>query len=273
MASPPPPSNSGGFFRPTTPPASSVASSSTVGSSLPRPRSKPLKTGGSKESAFIRYVDERLRQAQRRFAKRGSETAVQGDVTGYGSFGEASRELVALVEVVWVSGTPSLQIAYLLTIADLVNTFVEGFDAPSPKALFRLLAKLDHAFASLLQGRDVETGEELPGFDGTARRVNATEKVRIWSMVQRTRHTVVGVMARYEPGGAESEDEDEESKAEESGDELELDLDVDEEFGPAEQEGAWDLHVAKVYDRTVVELGDALTNAGPPIGINLRTEN
>lgn len=105
MASPPPPSNSGGFFRPTTPPASSVASSSTVGSSLPRPRSKPLKTGGSKESAFIRYVDERLRQAQRRFAKRGSETAVQGDVTGYGSFGEASRELVALVEVVWVSGT------------------------------------------------------------------------------------------------------------------------------------------------------------------------
>ncbi|KAK7545512.1 hypothetical protein IWX49DRAFT_498163 [Phyllosticta citricarpa] len=269
------PSASGGFFPPSrlTPPASSIASSSTATSSLPQPRSKPLKTGGSKESAFIRYVDERLRQTQRRFAKRNSETTVEGDVKGYSSFGEASKDLADVIDVVWVSGTPSLQIAYLLTIADLVNSFVTGFP-PAPKALFRLLGKLDHAFASLLQGRDVETGEELPGFQG-GRGVNATEKVRIWSMVQHTRNIVVGVMAKYEPGTAEDEDDDDmgETQAERTAEESGIDLDVDEEFGPVEHEGAWDLQVAKVYDKTVVELGDSLTNAGPPIGIQIRTEN
>lgn len=197
---------------------------------------------------------------------------------GYSSFVEASKDLADVIDVVWVSGTPSLQIAYLLTIADLINSFVTGLP-PAPKALFRTLGKLDHAFASLLQGRDIETGEELPGFQG-GRGVNATEKVRIWSMVQHTRNTVVGVMAKYDPTTAEDEEDDSddveeghetqgEGMAEESG----IDLDVDEDFGPVEHEGAWDLQVAKVFDRTVVELGDSLTNAGPPIGIRIRTEN
>ncbi|KAK8162653.1 hypothetical protein BKA80DRAFT_290030 [Phyllosticta citrichinensis] len=274
------PSASGGFFPPSrlTPSASSIASSSTATSSLPQPRSRPLKTGGSKESAFIRYVDERLRQTQRRFAKRGSETTIEGDVKGYSNFVEASKDLADVIDVVWVSGTPSLQVAYLLTIADLVNSFVTGLP-PAPKALFRTLGKLDHAFASLLQGRDIETGEELPGFQG-GRGVNATEKVRIWSMVQHTRNTVVGVMAKYDPATAEDDDDDDddleegqETQAEGTAEESGIDLDVDEEFGPVEHEGAWDLQVAKVFDRTVVELGDSLTNAGPPIGIRIRTEN
>ena len=35
--------------------------------------------------------------------------------------------------------------------------------------------------------------------------------------------------------------------------------------GVREPQGDWDMHIAKVYDRTVVELGDTL--GGTPIGI------
>ncbi|KAF2140093.1 uncharacterized protein K452DRAFT_253883 [Aplosporella prunicola CBS 121167] len=247
-------SAAGGFFRPSV--LSPPPSSSTATSALPHPRSKPLKTGGNKESAFIRYVDERIRQIQRRFAKRGTGGTVTGDVKGYDNFADASKEVDQLVDVVWVSGTPSLQIAYLISLALLINDFMAGF-SPMPKALFRILDKLDHAFASLLQGRDTETGEELPGFEG-GRTVNATEKVRIYSMVQNARIQVVDVMAKYDPLAHAEENETESEMTEV------MDTDVDEEFGLDDMEGAWDMQVAKVYDRTVVELGDS---------IGMRTEN
>ncbi|KAK0642846.1 hypothetical protein DIS24_g8669 [Lasiodiplodia hormozganensis] len=276
----------GGFFPPdsiATPPASSTASSSATGSSrLPHPRSKPLKTGGPKESAFIRYADERVRQIQRRYAKRGSSSADAtgtsanndgsgsarsggsggGDVKGYASLKEACRDIDQLIDVVWVSGTPSLQMAYLLTLADLVNEYMKGFPV-SPAPLFRSLDKLDHAFASLLQGRDVETGEELPGFDG-GRKVNATEKVRINSMVNYARSAVVEVMLKYDPEMDDAEEEEE--TAQESGADIEADEAGD--YGVDDMEGTWDMKTAKVYDRTLVELGDDLTNA-PPIGLRV----
>ncbi|EOD51967.1 putative meiotic recombination protein dmc1 protein [Neofusicoccum parvum UCRNP2] len=247
----------GGFFPPSealTPPASSIAASSTSGARLPNPRSKPLKTGGPKESAFIRYVDERIRQIQRRYAKRGSGGDGGGaqedngggsseNVRGYASLKEACRDVDQLVDVVWVSGTPSLQIAYLLTLADLVNEYMKGF-AVAPAPLFRSLEKLDYAFASLLQGRDVESGEVLPGFEA-----------------------VVEVMLKHDP---EMDDEEDEEMAGESGADnaADFDLPVDEDFGADDVEGTWDMKTAKVYDKTLVELGDDLTNA-PPIGLRV----
>ncbi|KAK7718842.1 hypothetical protein SLS57_005952 [Botryosphaeria dothidea] len=262
-------STAGGFFPPDqagmTPPASSIASSSFAGSTrLPAPRSKPLKTGGPKESAFIRYVDERIRQIQRRYAKRGASATMPtaedaqtrgesgGGVEGYKALREACRDVEQLVDV----------IAYLLTLADLVNEYMKGFPV-SPAPLFRTLEKLDHAFASLLQGRDVETGEELPGFEG-GRKVNATEKVRINSMVHYARSAVVEVMLRHDP---EMDDEEEEEEtAGESG--AEVDMEEAEDYGINDVEGTWDMKTAKVYDRTLVELGDELTNA-PPIGLRV----
>ncbi|OMP82607.1 hypothetical protein BK809_0006917 [Diplodia seriata] len=273
----------GGFFPPdntaaaaaasaiATPPTSSVTSSA---SRLPHPRSKPLKTGGPKESAFIRYADERVRQMRRRYAKRegggGGGGGGDNDVKGYAGLKEACRDVDALVDVVWVSGTRGLQIAYLLTLADLVNEYMKGFQPVAPAPLFRSLDKLDLAFASLLQGRDVETGDVLPGFEG-GRGVNATEKVRINSMVHYARSGVVEVMLKYDPemDDAEDEDEDEET-AQESG----VDVDLGEAAGDygvdddGDVEGTWDMKTAKVYDRTLVELGDDLTNA-PPIGLRV----
>lgn len=124
-----------GGFVPLSPPPSSVASSS-LNTALPQPRRSPLKPGGTKESSFIRYVDQKILHIQRRFAKRDSslgqgsgrvkEVDEEGrmiqeiddpasaglakseewyDVPGYTSFGEAAGEVEEVVGVTWVSGT------------------------------------------------------------------------------------------------------------------------------------------------------------------------
>lgn len=88
-----------------TPPASSVAPSS-VTSPLPRPRRHPLKPGGHKESDLILYMDHGLNNVQLRVDNRGQKAGVAGvDVDGYVHFGEVEKDLEALVDVIWVSGS------------------------------------------------------------------------------------------------------------------------------------------------------------------------
>jgi len=130
----------------------------------------------------------------------------------------------------------------------------------SPRHLFRLIGKLDHAFASLLQGRDTETGDLLPGFD-RGRKVNTTEKVRIKSLIERTRVAVTNVMAN---GDIEEDDGTDTAATEDE----EGDLILDEIEDDVPQMTDWSMQVAKVYDITLVTLGESLQ--GPAIGI--RTE-
>jgi hypothetical protein len=141
----------------------------------------------------------------------------------------------------------SLQIPYLLNLATLVQQYLTGF-APSPRATFGLLGKLDLAFTSLLQGRDVETGEPLPGFE-KGRGMTQTEIVRLKSIVDHTRVCVVEVIGNSEM------DEDEDVL------DIENEIDADnEEFDVTHEVG-----IGKVYDKTISELGNALV--GSPIGI------
>lgn len=132
---------------------------------------------------------------------------------------------------------------------------------PSPKATFRLLDKLDLAFASLLQGRNIDTGETLPGFS-SGRGVSGTQKVRIKSIVDQTRIVVAEVL------GAAEELEDEDDLSDdiiETGDEMDTDDDMNDINEAADATGYLEMGIAKVYDRVIVELGDTL--GGPPIGI------
>jgi hypothetical protein len=278
--------HTGGFI--LSPPPSSILSSQTATSSaLPRPRASPLRPGGSKESAFIRYVDEHILTLQRRFAKRttpaanGDEierdaAAVWDDVRGYKSMREACKDVEDLLSVVWVSGTPSLQIPYLINLAMLLSTMVAGMPA-NPEQLFRLLDKLDHAFASLLQGRDVDTGERLPGFLNR-RGVSGTEKVRIRSLIERTRRCVMESMKSadlddmYEPDEQDETDDTDQDKMDTDGDsplEGELILEGDNTCSVREPEETWEMQIARVYDRTMVELGESLME--PNIGIITET--
>ena len=117
--------------------------------------------------------------------------------------------------------------------------------------MFRVLKRLDFAFASLIQGKDLDNGELLPGFGG-GRGVSGTEKVRIQSLVERTRVTVVEVM-----GSGEHEMDEDDEHGDETGDEQNgLDFDSGTDLN---------MDIARVYDRTIVQLGDSL--GGPSIGI------
>ncbi|KAK5731670.1 hypothetical protein LTR17_011141 [Elasticomyces elasticus] len=279
---------SGGFIPFSPPPSSVTASTSThAAASLPHPRGTPLRAGGAKESAFIRHVDGKIPSLQRRFAKRaspsaphlhsGNAQAESEDVEGvpdrwtgargegYTSMRQVCKDIEEVMDLVWVSGTPSLQISYLISLALLLSIVVP--DMPlSPRNLFRCLAKLDRCFASLIQGRDVETGETLPGFDSGRRSgVSITEKVRIRSLVERTR---VSVLEAFKKG-----EFDEEAPEELDDDDDDDDEDMEGllvlEGGKAaedEDEDSWDMQLARVYDRTIQELGDALAD-GPGIGI------
>ncbi|KXL43215.1 hypothetical protein M433DRAFT_70660 [Acidomyces richmondensis BFW] len=257
-----------------SPPHSSVASvSSHAATTLPHPRSSPLRPGGTKESAFIRYVDQRIQHMQRRFAKRTNPAGNGlsdvdkdkaddwGDVKGYSTMREACRDIEELLELVWISGTPSLQIPFLINLAVLLSTVISAMP-PSPNSLFRVLKKFDLAFTSLIQSRDLETGETLPGFEGK-RGISVTEKVRIRSLVERTRVEVMEAFKRGEFAFEEPEGEAAD-KAENDDNELMVER---EDMGPDEEDGedSCDMQLARVYDRTLQELGDSLEE--PSIGI------
>lgn len=174
---------------------------------------------------------------------------------------EACKDIEQLVGVVWVSGTPSLQVPYLINLALLLTTIVPAMP-PSRRGLFRLVGKLDHAFASLMQGHDVDTEERLPGFEG-GRGVSGTEKVRVRSLVERTRVCVVEAFKRGEFEFEEDEPVDADRMDVDAEGELVLegeDLETEEE-----EEDSYDMQLARVYDRTIQELGDSLEE--PSIGI------
>lgn len=129
----------------------------------------------------------------------------------------------------------------------MVQEFLKNL-RPSPRATFRLLGKLDLAFVSLLQGRDVETGEPLPGFE-KRRGMSQTETVRLKSIVDHTRVCVVEVIGNSDM----VEDEDDLD--------IENEMDIDNE----EFDAGHEIGIAKVYEKTISELGDSLV--GSPIGI------
>ena len=103
-------SESGGFLSLTLPsPAPSTPNPSSVTSVLPSQRSRPLKVGGTKESALIQYVDSKLLQVSGRYEKRYGRDAEGkmplGIEPGYESFGEVARDLESILNVIWVSST------------------------------------------------------------------------------------------------------------------------------------------------------------------------
>lgn len=122
---------------------------------------------------------------------------------------------------------------------------------PAPRAMFRVIRKLDYAFASLIMGQDLDTGATLPGL-AMGRSVSPTEKVRIKSLAEATRIVVVKAM-----NSSEFEDEDGDAQDREAG---ETDPDGDHDMlsevdDPGEEN---DMEVARVYNRTLVELGDTI---------------
>ncbi|KAH8692409.1 hypothetical protein BGW36DRAFT_387551 [Talaromyces proteolyticus] len=259
----------GGFIPNLTSPAYSIATtaSTITPSHLPRQRTHPLRPGSNKESSLINHVDAQIRNINRRHAKKFSSDidehtdasdgpgAEGGGEKGYDSFREVVRDIERVIDVVWVSGTPSLQIPYLISVAGLVSTYLPDFPF-TPKPTFRLLRKLDSVFVSLLTGEDAESGAPLSGFEGRRSVVSMTEKVRIKSIAEACRIAVIEARER-------EEDDDEDEEDEEEDDEMDIDREFDENrnFGVDEGltvPGQWEMDIARIYERTIQFLGDEL---------------
>ncbi|KAK4148439.1 hypothetical protein C8A00DRAFT_38992 [Chaetomidium leptoderma] len=262
MANPGSP-NAGGFIPQSLP--SPAPTTSTVGSvsGLPHPRSHALRPGSAKEDQVRNWVSERLAHMTRRYLKKQGEAPPDSDdLMGYTSMGEMCKDIEDVINIVWKSGTPSLQVPFLLNIASEFNTWLSGFP-PSPTATFAILHKLDHCFASLLSGEDIETHEPLPGFENGLRAgMSRTDMVRCRSLVEQGRVVIVDVMSKQpeadEEGGAAQEEEQ---------------VDDEETSGPGgpgrSGRGFWDdeeeglyMDVARVYENTLVKLGDTLGDLG-----------
>ncbi|KAK8913099.1 hypothetical protein H634G_08650 [Metarhizium anisopliae BRIP 53293] len=255
----------GGFIRQTGLPSPAPSSASTRPlAGLPHPRGHSLRPGSSKEDMVRRYVEERLLHISRRYVKKFGNPNPGDEVVGFKSFGEVAKELDGLVNVLWKSGTPSLQIPFLLKLASDFTQYVRSFP-PSPRATFELLRKLDHCFASLLRGQDMDTNETLPGFENGLRSgMTTTDMVRCRSLVEQTRVLIVEVLSSGEVDDEDDEDEDEDT-----------DMDMDGGESAAEAGGnrtptPWDieeerLHMdaARIYENTIVQLGERL---GDPLG-------
>lgn len=134
-----------------------------------------------------------------------------------------------------------------------MTQYIRSFP-PAPRATFSLLGKLDHCFASLLSGQDVDTLEPLPEFENGLRAgMTVTDMVRCRSLVEQTRFLVVEVMS----GEADEEDESEDEDAQD---------DVSEPDGRGQgHQTSWDmdqerLHMdaARIYEKTIVQLGSKL---------------
>ncbi|RFU74542.1 meiotic recombination dmc1 [Trichoderma arundinaceum] len=245
----------GGFIPPHggLPSPAPSSASSRAASNLPHPRINALQPGSNKEDMVRRYVDEKLLYVSRRYVKKFGNPDPGDTVVGFKSFGEVCKELDGIVNVLWKSGTPGLQIPFLLKLASDFTQYVRSFP-PSSKASFDLLHKLDHCFASLLSGQDIETNETLPGFENGLRAgMTTTDMVRCRSLVEQTRVLMVEVMS-----SGEQEEEDDEDE-EEDGDETEGGESYDA-GGPAWDIDEDELHLdaARIYENTIVHLGKRL---------------
>lgn len=103
---------------------------------------------------------------------------------------------------------------------------------------------------------NVETGELLPGFQGGRGKLSTTEKVRMKGLVERTRIVVVEVA-----GNGSSVTETESMAQSHDDTEDDLTTDVDDMMDDLEvngNHGRWEMEIARVYERTIVELGISL---------------
>lgn len=151
-----------------------------------------------------------------------------------------------------------LQIPFLLRIASDFTQYVRSFP-PSPKASFAFLKKLDHCFASLLSGQDIVTQETLPGFENGLRAgMTTTDMVRCRSLVEQSRVLMVEILS-----GPEQDYDDEDDQEPQESD-IEGNIDATNASGwgeDDEEEEKLHLDAARIYENTIVQLGERLGDA------------
>lgn len=147
----------------------------------------------------------------------------------------------------------------LLHVASVVTDYVGAFP-PSPASTVSLLQKLDHCFASLLLGKDINTGEILPGFDnGLGAGMTTTDMVRCRSSVEQTRILLTELL---------SDALDQEDAGEDEDDNMDMGREgsfAGEDGGGKDTDEALRMGVAQIYENTIEELGKRLGDSFSPM--------
>lgn len=214
---------------------------------LPIPRAHPLPAGSSKETVLINYVDEKLLMVTRRYNKSfAADGTDKSSDSGYVSFDQVISDLNPIIDVVWISATPSIQTQYLLLIAGHFRSFMHSFSFVTTS--FLLARKLDTAFSTLLS--DAVRSPDAHG-------ISTTDKVRIRSLAQETRLEMTNIAGKsglsMNANGQSSEDEEETDADDNSTDE-----------GNETSGRSISLHLGQVYEKTMQILGADLASLPPP---------
>ncbi|SPN99499.1 uncharacterized protein DNG_02351 [Cephalotrichum gorgonifer] len=216
---------------------------------LPHPRSRALRPGSNKEDMVRDYASAKLMRVARRYVKKFSDPEPGDELTGYTRFEELCNDLDAVVNVLWLSGTPSLQTQILLRIASEFTEYAPSFP-PDPVATLKLLRKLDHCFASLTTGRDLATREALPGFEsGPSAGMTTTDVVRCRSTVENTRALMFNLLGDGATEVGSEDDDDSETDG------------PDEDGGtpaPRAAAGTINTDVDRIYENTLIVIGERL---------------
>ncbi|KAL0635876.1 hypothetical protein Q9L58_005119 [Maublancomyces gigas] len=194
---------------------------------LPPPRSSgPLKPGSRPESNLITYLDDQLLQVSRRYAKKYHEG-------GYATVEAVAEDLERLM-------------------ANSFNDYLASFP-PQLKSTLSLLDTFDRCFYTLITGSSVDPSTSLSS-EFSVSRMNMTEKVRLKSIIKRTRLHIVKLAEKSMstpdlPTDTDGKDDDEMDI--ETGDETDVD-------GDNQEHEEWEIEVMKVYDRSLIQIGEGL---------------
>ncbi|KAK5048982.1 hypothetical protein LTR84_005404 [Exophiala bonariae] len=217
----------------------------------------PLRPGSQKEIALINYLDDKLLRITRRHAKKFSnERRDNDDTPGYTTYDEFATDIEPLIDIVWISGTPTIQIPYFLTLAGQICSYLEAF--PFSTSFFPLAGKIDEGFASVLRAANNNSpGGSLP-FN-----VSMTDKVRIKSLVEETRVAAVNAAsasgyAASAPAISEIDSEDDDDDTDMGDDDITVRTDEELDVLPIS------LRLSRVYKQTLEILGDSLTSGSLP---------
>ena len=215
---------------------------------LPIPRLRPLPASSAKLQSLIHYLDEKTLHVNGRYSKSFAEDPTnKSSLAGYTEFIQVIADIDGLVNVVWMSATPSIQFPYLLMLAGYFRSYMHSFAFETKS--FILARKFDTAFSTLLKTA-FETGDQS---------VSMTMKVRIKSLAQETRFEMIEVATK---NGLDVEDDSDEEPTFEDvqSDSMTIDIDTDH---TQQSNQSIAMSLGKVYEKTLDLLGEDLDSLPP----------
>ncbi|KAF8457304.1 hypothetical protein BGX38DRAFT_1266052 [Terfezia claveryi] len=267
-------SRSGGFLLPSipSPPVSIGSSLRIIGKQrpLPAPRPTPLKPGSKHETALVRFLDDGLLDISRKYTKKYTPG-------GYYDIQHIVQDLEKLVDLIWISATPSLQIQYLLQIANNLNDYLASFQL-NLRVTFRFLDVLDRCFYALITGNSANPDSTPISAPMASPHFSMTAKVRLNSIIQRTRLHIIKIVEEGPSNIQGDEITDMPTQAEQSAgsvtdgasrdttpatDIMDIALDNDTyEDDDEEDDIEWEMAAARVYELSLTEVGEQLLRSG-----------